>query len=159
MTSYLGTVHPRQLAIDSVSNDEKHDTDIAAVMAKQPDQVYRGTMTGYSYQTFYEDDIVRLTWNGSGQVLFRLQSSVGTKYVRFVYSSRHYSNSTQSIVGTGQDYFPNAQTWADSSYQVYDVSKIMYGTYDSGSYGTIPTYEVTVHYSYYETYWEVKRHD
>lgn len=156
MTTYLGSSHPRELHIDSVANDAIHDTAISEIKAKQPDARHSGSIPGYTYATFFEDDKVILKWDGQS-VTMRVKQ---TNFVKFVFSSRQYSTSTERICSPGQDYYMNAQTYSDSSYWVNDIAEINIGDYDqSYGYPAFPEYFVKIHRSYYNTRWEVTKYD
>lgn len=156
MTSYLGSSHPRQLHITSVANDVLHDAALTEIKAKQPDARHSGSIVGYTYTNFYEDDNVVLRWDGQTVVLRLKQYN----YVKIVFSSRQWSSSNQRVSGPDQDIYMNAQTYSDSSYWINDVADINIGDYDpSYGYTPFPEYFIKIHKSYYNLRWEVTKHD
>ena len=163
MSAYLGNIHPRDLHIQSVANDLTHSADLVShssqlATLETKDTEIEGkighvsktvvTTTGYSYiADVYTDENISILWT-SQTIRFRHKMS-SSRYVTRTFWSPSYTQTTNSYLNPGTDYYPNLQTYDDSSFHATSYGQFAMVIQDR-DYDQF-AYKIEAYYDYYYT--------
>ena len=125
---------------------ETKDTEIDSKIGHQGKNIT--TVLGYSYTAnVYSDENISIIWT-SQTIRFRHKMS-SSRYVTRTFWSPSYTQTTNSYLNPGTDYYPNLQTYDDSSFHATSYGQFAMVIQDR-DYDQF-AYKIEAYYDYYYT--------